>query len=85
MATDGNGSDKNKWEGQEKTKCNRIKIFIESIKDSYTLGYGFCEIQHKLRKIPLEWRGREQKIREKKLEIWRRIEIQLKPHKGVME
>ena len=54
MATDGNGFDKNKVEGQEKTKCNRIKIFIESIKDSYTLGYGFCEIQHKLRKIPLE-------------------------------
>ena len=72
MATDGKGSDKNKVEGQEKTKCNRIKIFIESIKNSYTLGYGFCEIQHKLRKILLE--QREQKIREKKLlaNMWKR-------------
>ena len=34
MTTDGKGSDKNKVEEQEKTKCNRIKIFTESIKNS---------------------------------------------------
>lgn len=35
MTTDGKGSDKNKVEEQEKTKCNRIKIFIESIKNKH--------------------------------------------------
>lgn len=55
---------KTKQKGQEeKPKCNRIKIFTESIKNDYALGYGFCEIQHKLRKILLE--RREQKIRKK--------------------
>lgn len=44
---------KTKQKGKKKQNAT-IKIFIESIKDSYTLGYGICEIQHKLRKIPLE-------------------------------
>lgn len=62
-AGDAKGSGKNKTEMQEKTKCNsRIKSSVKAVKiGSNILEHGFYEMQHKLWKILVERRGKEQK------------------------
>lgn len=53
---------------KKKQNATELKSSLKALEiGSNTQEHGFCEMQHRLRKILLEWRGKEQKDKRKNI------------------